>query len=54
MGILVFNNYYSNKEQNDETTQRPYVADKTFPAISRLLYSVVGIQTAVSIVPTAH
>lgn len=54
MGIVVFNNYYNNKEQNEETTERPYVADKTFPTISRLLYSVVGIQTAVSIVPTVH
>jgi hypothetical protein len=49
MGILVFNNYNSNKEQKEETTERPYVVDKTFPAISRPLYSVVGIQIAVSI-----
>jgi hypothetical protein len=54
MGILVFNNYYSYKEQNEGTTERPYVVDKTFPAICRLLYSFVGIQTAVSIVPTVH
>jgi len=54
MGILVFNNYYSNKEQNEETRERPYIADKTFPAISSLLCSVVGTQTAVSIVPTVH
>jgi len=42
MGILVFDNYYGNKEQNEETIERPYVVDKTFPAISTLLYSVVG------------
>lgn len=47
--MLVFNNYYSNKEQNEETTERPYLVDKTFPSISRLLYSVVWIQIAVSI-----
>ena len=50
----MFNNYNDNKEQNEETTEIPYVADKTFPAISRLMYSVVGIQTAVSMVPTVH
>jgi hypothetical protein len=54
MGILVFDNYYGKKEQNEETIERPCVVDKTFPAISRLLYSVVGIQTAASIVPAAH
>jgi hypothetical protein len=54
MGILVLDNYYRNKGQNEQTIERAYVADETFPAITRLLYSVVGIQTAVSIVPTVH